>query len=101
SRAPPGILLFPYTTLFRSVSYMIGFRGGARSACRRTGRRNDFRTSDGQTSTKPQARQGSRLTHGLALPIFSPCHNRPPPPPPPRSEEHTSELQSREKLVCR
>src|SRR5690606_10709818 len=24
-----------------------------------------------------------------------------PPPPPPRSEEHTSELQSRENLVCR
>src|SRR2546422_3297422 len=31
----------------------------------------------------------------------TPPGNAPPPPPPPRSEEHTSELQSRLHLVCR
>src|SRR5690606_42049707 len=31
----------------------------------------------------------------------SPCRRDPPPAPQTRSEEHTSELQSRENLVCR
>src|SRR5438105_9506688 len=59
-RRPPGSTLFPYTTLFRSLSR----------------RRRD-----------PGTRRGARQTRGRRRGS--------------RSEEHTSELQSRVDLVCR
>src|SRR5438445_9452807 len=74
-RRPPRSTLFPYTTLFRSQSN--------RNQCllsqtRPTGRRpDDVRKDEG------------------AQPIAGRSH------PPGRSEEHTSELQSRQYLVCR
>src|SRR5436309_12156403 len=71
-RGPPRSTLFPYTTLFRSGRR--GGRGGGRG-WRRTGRRN--------------CRGRSRREGGDAADA------------PTRSEEHTSELQSRENLVCR
>src|SRR6266496_5641206 len=70
-RRPPRSTLFPYTTLFRSRSGVHWRRPPAGPACR--------------------ARRLPR-----------PAHARPPGPlGRPRSEEHTSELQSRRDLVCR
>src|SRR2546422_3199643 len=72
-RRPPRSTLFPYTTLFRSVEH------------RGSGHRDEPET-------------GGRRAGG--------CGPRPHPhrayvPPDWRSEEHTSELQSRLHLVCR
>src|SRR3712207_7900697 len=73
-RRPPRSTLFPYTTLFRSAA-------GARPG-----------------EGPPQGRRGPRLGFGGAG-----AHRRrhPGEVPGPRSEEHTSELQSRQYLVCR
>src|SRR5438067_7336905 len=79
-RRPPRSTLFPYTTLFRSVTAasMFGSKNGSL---------NDFRRGckNARTSSavwKP-FRNKSRAIHWQ------------------RSEEHTSELQSRFDLVCR
>src|SRR3712207_7340285 len=74
-RRPPRSTLFPYTTLFRSP------RPRGRSAPRR-------RTGSG---TSPRRSRAS-----AARPDASPGRCRTG-----RSEEHTSELQSRQYLVCR
>src|SRR3712207_7698614 len=88
-RRPPRSTLFPYTTLFRSrvpahPLDLLGRRrsgrpptrgrvgGGARA---RRGRRGARARDDGQSADRR--------------------------PDPLRSEEHTSELQSRQYLVCR
>src|SRR3712207_8234393 len=77
-RRPPRSTLFPYTTLFRSRPEEVrraGDRGGrGRLHQRRDGQRLGRRRDD----LAPQRR-----------------------PAPARSEEHTSELQSRQYLVCR
>src|SRR3712207_7725466 len=81
-RRPPRSTLFPYTTLFRSI------RGAAprRPGCRRAGPHVDG--SGRARLSVPRA--------SLAAP------ERPSRPPAgSRSEEHTSELQSRQYLVCR
>src|SRR3712207_8720048 len=80
-RRPPRSTLFPYTTLFRSLQVVV--RGGVTglSSCRRpTG---DF-----------ASREGSRVRPGQLL-VYHQDEL------PARSEEHTSELQSRQYLVCR
>src|SRR3712207_7167071 len=71
-RRPPRSTLFPYTTLFRSLP--------AKATCSLTARSTV--TSSRKPSMHPQ------LTKG-------PCFLWV------RSEEHTSELQSRQYLVCR
>src|SRR2546422_5579470 len=72
-RRPPRSTLFPYTTLFRSV----------------------LPHPDSPTSPSVSPRRISKLTPSTA-------RTRPlRPPKNPRSEEHTSELQSRLHLVCR
>src|SRR5436309_11798870 len=75
-RRPPRSTLFPYTTLFRSTGR---YRYGPSSM------------SSMISSTRLRFSSSSRLArpHHTA-----PARN-------PRSEEHTSELQSRENLVCR
>src|SRR5258708_22016464 len=90
-RRPPRSTLFPYTTLFRSGS----------SACRalescRYEQRQGFFSID-------ERGHGDKVLgfHDLALPPEiharrAPCHRVPV-----RSEEHTSELQSPDHLVCR
>src|SRR3712207_7604617 len=74
-RRPPRSTLFPYTTLFRSqrMTGRVGRRvpGNARPAAVGAGRR----------------RHGHELAVVLQVEV--------------RSEEHTSELQSRQYLVCR
>src|SRR3712207_8759104 len=79
-RQPPRSTLFPYTTLFRSPSVPRG-RGRRRSPHKRRRRATGRR--------RPRARRPS------------PTSKRRSSSPRPRSEEHTSELQSRQYLVCR
>src|SRR3712207_8632566 len=74
-RRPPRSTLFPYTTLFRS-------RGSARRRC---GRAHRTGVGDREPPSAPGGHR-ARDRQGVA--------GR-------RSEEHTSELQSRQYLVCR
>src|SRR3712207_8806640 len=75
-RRPPRSTLFPYTTLFRSLDE----RQLAERAARRGG----------------GAREGRRRPRLLGARRRRAARARGP-----RSEEHTSELQSRQYLVCR
>src|SRR3712207_7850307 len=81
-RRPPRSTLFPYTTLFRS-----------RRADRRGARRGV-----GQAGRAPGPAEGVRGVRRAAPvaagPLDAAAGAR-------RSEEHTSELQSRQYLVCR
>src|SRR5690349_23810473 len=77
-RQPPISTLFPYTTLFRSL------------AARRRGL-FDLR--------HPLRRRLPPVHRGV--PRSGPNHDRRSEPEHARSEEHTSELQSRRDLVCR
>src|SRR3712207_7438959 len=78
-RRPPRSTLFPYTTLFRSAR--------ARRCRRRRRRRRRSRRS----CRRPR---GTAARGGAAPRSWRPRRSR-------RSEEHTSELQSRQYLVCR
>src|SRR3712207_7557297 len=82
-RRPPSSTLFPYTTLFRSR----GSVGRRRSwAARRRARTGYGSAVEGDAArNRPEA--GWCATTLVAGP--------------PRSEEYTSELQSRQYLVCR
>src|SRR3712207_7605570 len=73
-RRPPRSTLFPYTTLFRSE------RAAARSPPAR--RTTDIGPRSAPTRARPACRRAAGTTAS-------------------RSEEHTSELQSRQYLVCR
>src|SRR3712207_8409983 len=94
-RRPPRSTLFPYTTLFRSARV-----GGSRDPSRRPGGsgqrvRGGGRGVQREAARRPDDRDRSdeRLQpDGNQLP----CDARGG-----RSEEHTSELQSRQYLVCR
>src|SRR5438067_6555593 len=78
-RLPPRSTLFPYTTLFRS-------RGASFNWCA---------TSETVRPSASRALFSSAPTASLILaPLQRPVFGR-------RSEEHTSELQSRFDLVCR
>src|SRR3712207_7811032 len=83
-RRPPRSTLFPYTTLFRSPA--------------RPGHHDEVHFAQ-QRDRLPPARQGGDL-----IGADQPVHLVPAPLQPElgrRSEEHTSELQSRQYLVCR
>src|SRR3712207_7394713 len=83
-RRPPRSTLFPYTTLFRSgADAVAGGEGGGLH--RLVGRNGDHAVLQG-FQLLPAVEQ--RL-EGLVADILE------------RSEEHTSELQSRQYLVCR
>src|SRR5690606_41268771 len=99
-RRPPFFPLFHYTTLFRSRMPIIGclIRGmGALPVFRR---QDDPTRMGGNEATLEAAAQV--LVQGGALTIFpeGKSHSEPQLAAL-RSEEHTSELQSRENLVCR
>src|SRR5207302_10264555 len=84
--------LFPYTTLFRSQCG-VARRRGAPAA--RDGRREEQRR-DARLSDRALAQGASREARRVrGLDDRGPDHGVA------RSEEHTSELQSRENLVCR
>src|SRR2546428_5429594 len=75
-RRPPRSTLFPYTTLFRSVNIANRWLRRARSAC---GGSSLMRAAANSIANGNPSRQ-TQIS---------------------RSEEHTSELQSRSDLVCR
>src|SRR3712207_7612301 len=79
-RRPPRSTLFPYTTLFRS------------SSCRLCPAIVDPRLAP---------RGGAKRRPGPRRVLPARSRAAPSYPPPGRSEEHTSELQSRQYLVCR
>src|SRR3712207_9025069 len=83
-RRPPRSTLFPYTTLFRSVRVQ---PGGTRLVLAGALRHAEQHQA---TDTCPD-----RLVGGLAQAVPRVLHHTG------RSEEHTSELQSRQYLVCR
>src|SRR3712207_6849225 len=85
-RRPPRSTLFPYTTLFRS--FLVRAAAQAHSA----------RTDSSHTSPCV-VRLERRLPADSSAPGHSPAHEARWPAV--RSEEHTSELQSRQYLVCR
>src|SRR5687768_17871955 len=74
-RRPPRSTLFPYTTLFRSDVFLHNAANGSWVRALTVAGQNDFAHA-----------------YGSRAPGFSVY---------PRSEEHTSELQSRLHLVCR
>src|SRR3712207_7053184 len=74
-RRPPRSTLFPYTTLFRSDAVVV----------RKVVRRHLLRRSDRPVVRVVEKEAVLSATRAV----------------PPRSEEHTSELQSRQYLVCR
>src|SRR5258708_18895285 len=88
-RRPPRFTLFPYTTLFRSTSSVSRIRAGSKV------RRVAMPPSVPMASTPPGWREpsgkpaNSHQRHGSTSFVQ------------PRSEEHTSELQSPDHLVCR
>src|SRR3712207_7574506 len=86
-RRPPRSTLFPYTTLFRSGE-----------ACRAAGL--DM-LGHGVDQQHVMARAGPMRAHGAADGAGAPDQDRVGHGPSSRSEEHTSELQSRQYLVCR
>src|SRR3712207_7643785 len=94
-RRPPRSTLFPYTTLFRSETGRARRVSRAVSARRRLDRAPvPGRRRDGER------RAGGRVwVNGVELGGTDPRHS--PLALAHRSEEHTSELQSRQYLVCR
>src|SRR3712207_7248162 len=79
-RRPPRSTLFPYTTLFRSAD------------CRRLALRALVLPAPATAVARDRQTLGSWRTHRCARPQDEVLN---------RSEEHTSELQSRQYLVCR
>src|SRR2546422_3767548 len=74
-RRPPRSTLFPYTTLFRSITLLLGGGGAVAYLKIKARLYSEFNRS--------------LIQRGLSFTDFV------------RSEEHTSELQSRLHLVCR
>src|SRR3712207_8290003 len=81
-RPPPRSTLFPYTTLFRSAAHGVHERARPAVELRLTGAAPRRRQHDDLVA-------GRLLTRAGRKPLGE------------RSEEHTSELQSRQYLVCR
>src|SRR5258708_23365511 len=77
-RRPPRSTLFPYTTLFRSAGRRLHAAAG--------------RACEGGCDRQPPVQAHADLDRHLRLRLL---------PDPHRSEEHTSELQSPDHLVCR
>src|SRR3712207_8656596 len=82
-RRPPRSTLFPYTTLFRSP-----------------GEQDRQLGEDSQRERETDARPESEARQPHESVVVRPT-GRHHPPEGRRSEEHTSELQSRQYLVCR
>src|SRR5690606_41413289 len=85
---PPPPSLFPYTTLFRSLNHTDVARFLASDRVQRTAAGQPRRPSSGN-ALRSSIRGLTSYLHAAGLTRAN------------RSEEHTSELQSREKLVCR
>src|SRR5258707_6674448 len=84
-RRPPRSTLFPYTTLFRSVGRRI--EEAAMTSSRTFAHLNSGFSGGADHRFSWSAAPNGRRQKSIV------CHSR--------SEEHTSELQSRQYLVCR
>src|SRR3712207_8476206 len=93
-RRPPRSTLFPYTTLFRSQRSERVLTWSPRVASGTSLRtlRDLDATPSRVLSAMPEASDIDLATHGKIDPGSNSAY---------RSEEHTSELQSRQYLVCR
>src|SRR3712207_7305543 len=80
-RRPPRSTLFPYTTLFRSVGLVAEICQRNYGSIRRVDHSELAHAPVVRRPLAPQGNEGDPIA--------------------PRSEEHTSELQSRQYLVCR
>src|SRR3712207_6911320 len=87
-RRPPRSTLFPYTTLFRSKAMRAVIYWGDETGISNQDQIGRSYAPRGRTPVI--ARSATRITRSM----ISAVSNR-------RSEEHTSELQSRQYLVCR
>src|SRR3712207_8949241 len=87
-RRPPRSTLFPYTTLFRSLAALAAYAVGSL--------RGDGDLRVGLVSLAAAA-SFVAVNHLLLAPMLLLGHGH----SVRRSEEHTSELQSRQYLVCR
>src|SRR3712207_7714251 len=94
SRRPPRSTLFPYTTLFRSVVNKVLARLKEGEAAE-----GETTTVEDLVSTRRERRQPTRSNsqYGIRVQGVEDVMLR----LAKRSEEHTSELQSRQYLVCR
>src|SRR5258708_17114160 len=94
-RRPPRSTLFPYTTLFRSVTPEPRRRGGP-------GRHAPVHRPGAAPHALPGAPgPGARQPPGADAGARPARHHAVADPAPARSDEHTSELQSPDHLVCR
>src|SRR5690606_41545156 len=94
-RLPPRSTLFPYTTLFRS-------RGPAHPHAFQEGDQRRGPAGEIADHAPVAPVHWQRAGHALARKMLHQAEKkRQVRPLHPRSEEHTSELQSRENLVCR
>src|SRR3712207_6890372 len=85
-RRPPRSTLFPYTTLFRSLA-----AAGPRAAARVVDQTGDPATGEILVGGRVRGSVGRPVVVAHDLRVLHAA----------RSEEHTSELQSRQYLVCR
>src|SRR5947209_10594390 len=85
-RRPPRSTLFPYTTLFRSALRSAEFIGNRLANPQRTAQAAVLENRHGHSAFHARL-LGARSGHSRGVCL--------------RSEEHTSELQSRQYLVCR
>src|SRR3712207_8723044 len=86
-RRPPRSTLFPYTTRFRSAAGVAVFAAGA-SAEAEAGEPSPVTALPTRASPTTRMKRSSNAANAAATSAV-------------RSEEHTSELQSRQYLVCR
>src|SRR5690606_41795655 len=98
-RRPPRSTPFPYTTLFRSQPGLRGLKPEQRELVLRRVAAGDppsaIRYADTHTPADLGARELGMVTDVCRQSLRGGGRGMP------RSEEHTSELQSRENLVCR
>src|SRR5690606_40567689 len=96
TRRPPRPTLFPYTTLFRSRDDFASQDKLVNTLSR--DRAKDMASDYDQQQRNPLQDYAERRGVGFRVPDPEVAHQR---VLDNRSEEHTSELQSRENLVCR
>src|SRR3712207_9072074 len=99
-RRPPRSTLFPYTTLFRSRIEAEEHRDEHRRAAERARPDGDPEHLRGDELLRVDRRRQDRVVGALELGLDEGAEHRGEGGGE-RSEEHTSELQSRQYLVCR